>query len=109
MDTPTPPEISPIEAYRALLEDGSINPDASQRQAMERLQDLSEALTNYAPQMSKQGWMTRLKMGRGKLAVPQGLYMWGGVGRGKSMLMDLFFDTVTEGPARQRVHFHAFM
>ncbi|NQV83797.1 MAG: cell division protein ZapE [Rhodospirillales bacterium] len=107
MDTPTPPGTSPIEAYRALLEDGAINPDASQEQTMERLQGLNESLSTYAQQMGKQGWMARL--GRGKVAVPQGLYMWGGVGRGKSMLMDLFFDTATVVPERQRVHFHAFM
>lgn len=106
---PLSPAISPIEAYQALLEDGSITADTSQAQAMDRLQGLSEALAGYAPQMGKKGWKARLSLGRNKLPPPQGLYMWGGVGRGKSMLMDLFFDAVTEVPGRQRVHFHAFM
>ena len=109
METPAPPNQSPIEAYRALLEDGSIAPDPSQAQAMDRLQGLSDMLPGYAPQMGKKGWMSRLGLGRGKVKPPRGLYLWGGVGRGKSMLMDLFFDTVTTVPERRRVHFHAFM
>jgi cell division protein ZapE len=100
---------SPIEAYRALLEDGSITPDLTQARAMDRLQTLSESLTSYAPQMGRKGWLSRLSLGRGKVAAPRGLYLWGGVGRGKSMLMDLFFETVTTVPGRRRVHFHAFM
>ena len=73
---------SPIEAYRALLEDGSIAPDPSQAQAMDRLQGLSDMLPGYAPQMGKKGWMSRLGLGRGKIKPPRGLYLWGGVGRG---------------------------
>ena len=113
MESPqSPPSTSTkstIEAYQALLEDGSIAPDASQAQAMDRLQGLSESLADYASQMGKKGWKARLMLGRKKLPPPRGLYMWGGVGRGKSMLMDLFFDTTTAVPGRQRVHFHAFM
>ena len=99
---------SPIDAYQALLDDGEIKPDPSQKTAMERLQGLHEGLLEYSPQMGKKGWMKRLNLGSGKASPPQGLYMWGGVGRGKSMLMDLFFDT-TSIEERQRVHFHAFM
>ncbi len=110
MDTPQPnPTQSPMEAYQALLDDGSIAADASQAQAMDRLQGLSETLAAYAQQMGKKGWKARLNLGRNKLPPPRGLYMWGGVGRGKSMLMDLFYDTATAVPGRQRVHFHAFM
>lgn len=113
MESPqSPPSTSTkstIEAYQALLEDGSIAPDASQAQAMDRLQGLSESLADYASQMGKKGWKARLMLGRKKLPPPRGLYMWGGVGRGKSILMDLFFDATTAVPGRQRVHFHAFM
>ena len=110
MDNPQPnTSQSPFLAYQALLDDGSINADASQALAMDRLQGLSEQLAGYAPQMGKKGWKARLSLGRNKKPVPKGLYMWGGVGRGKSMLMDLFFDTTTAVPGSQRVHFHAFM
>ena len=98
----------PILAYRALLEAGQIRPDPSQALAMEKLQGLHEDLCAYTPQMGKKGWMKRLSLGRNKVPPPQGLYLWGGVGRGKSMLMDMFFDTAAIDD-RKRVHFHAFM
>ncbi len=106
MDRQATPE--PKQAYRALLEDGAIQPDPSQAEAMDRLQALHEALGAFAPQVGKKGWMARLSLDRNKVPPPRGLYMWGGVGRGKSMLMDLFFETVAIED-RQRVHFHAFM
>ena len=98
----------PILAYRALLEAGEIRPDPSQALAMEKLQGLHEDLCAYTPQMGKKGWMKRLSLGRNKVPPPQGLYLWGGVGRGKSMLMDMFFDTAIID-IRKRVHFHTFM
>ncbi|MBC8337327.1 MAG: AFG1 family ATPase [Rhodospirillales bacterium] len=100
---------SPIETYRALLDGGDITPDASQAVAMNRLQDLATALAAYAPRMGKKGWKERLSLAREKPPPPRGLYLWGGVGRGKSMLMDLFFESAAMVPDRQRVHFHAFM
>jgi len=98
----------PESAYRALIDAGTIQPDPCQTEAIERLQRLHDGLDGYAEQMGRQGWMTRLKRGRDRTPPPKGLYMWGGVGRGKSMLMDLFFET-TAIESRKRVHFHAFM
>ena len=98
----------PKQVYERLLENGDIQPDPSQALAVEKLQGLHEGLGRYSAQMGKQGWMTRLSLGRNKKAPPPGLYLWGGVGRGKSMLMDLFFDVSTVED-RKRVHFHAFM
>ncbi|NQU59914.1 MAG: cell division protein ZapE [Rhodospirillales bacterium] len=98
----------PYKAYQALLDRGDIQPDPAQAQAMEKLQGLAAGLAEYAPHMGKQGWMARLNPGRKKVPVPKGIYLWGGVGRGKSMLMDLFFDTAGIKD-RKRVHFHAFM
>ena len=100
--------IGPKQAYRKLIEGGDIKPDPSQALAIGKLDDLSRTLGQYAPQMGKSGWMARLKLGRKRAPPPKGLYMWGGVGRGKSMLMDLFHAHAPIA-ARQRIHFHAFM
>ncbi len=101
-------DIGPKRAYEALVDGGDIKPDSTQARAMDELQALYDSLRDYAAQMGKKNWMTRLKLGRNKMAPPRGLYVWGGVGRGKSMLMDLFFDHVPI-EARKRVHFHSFM
>jgi len=71
---------------------------------MERLEALYRELADYAP--APRGWLGRLV--GGGVAPPRGIYLWGPVGRGKSMLMDLFFAAapVTQ---KRRVHFHAFM
>jgi cell division protein ZapE len=100
--------IGPKQAYQKLIDGGDIQSDPSQASGIERLDGLDQALARYAPQMGKTGWMTRLSLGRNRIPPPRGLYMWGGVGRGKSMLMDLFFAHSSIA-ARQRVHFHAFM
>ena len=83
-------------------------PDAAQERAVGKLQDLHAELAGYAPHAGKKGWMARLGLAAGRTQPPRGLYMYGGVGRGKSMLMDLFFarSPVEE---RKQVHFHAFM
>ena len=98
--------LGPLDAYRALVARGDITADPAQEIAMGRLDALRLSLLDYAPQMSRSGWMTRLGIGR--RPPPKGLYLWGGVGRGKSMLMDLFFEATPEAE-RKRVHFHAFM
>ncbi|MBI3114208.1 MAG: cell division protein ZapE, partial [Rhodospirillales bacterium] len=100
--------IGPKQAYQALVDGGDIKPDATQASAIDELQALHDALGAYAAQMGKKNWMTRLRLGRNRMPPPRGMYVWGGVGRGKSMLMDLFYDCVPID-ARKRVHFHSFM
>ncbi|NBC36081.1 cell division protein ZapE [Novosphingobium sp. FSY-8] len=94
---------SVLARYHALNEAGELRSDAEQAAAAARLSQLQAQL--QAP-TGGTGLLGRLF---GK-APPRarGVYMWGGVGRGKSMLMDLFHDslTITE---KRRVHFHAFM
>ena len=108
MDSRPPPAGGPLDAYRALLDGGDIRPDAAQENAAGKLQDLHAELAGYAPLAGKKGWRARLGLAAGRTEPPRGLYMYGGVGRGKSMLMDLFF---ARAPIEERkhVHFHAFM
>ena len=93
-----------LERYHALVAAGELRPDAEQAAAAERLAQLQLELE--APPAAA-GLVNRL-LGRKPPPRPRGLYLWGGVGRGKSMLMDLFHDTLAIAEKR-RVHFHAFM
>ena len=99
----------PMALYRALRQAGRLDPDPAQQLAVERLQSLHRALLDYRPEHGLLGWLARLGLGENHGAqAPVGLYLCGPVGRGKSMLMDLFFATAP-GPHKRRVHFHAFM
>ena len=90
--------------YKARLSAGDLHPDPAQQAALGVLQDFAVRLKNYQPRPLT--LLDRL-LGR-KFTAPRGLYLFGDVGRGKSMLMDLFFDAVTVAKKR-RVHFHQFM
>ncbi len=91
-----------LTRYDSLVTAGELRPDPEQRAAAGRLSVLARELDSPP----RRGLFARLT---GKdAATPHGVYLWGGVGRGKSMLMDLFYDCVAE-PAKRRVHFHAFM
>jgi cell division protein ZapE len=99
----------PMAAYRGLRRQGRLEPDPAQQLAVERLQSLHRALRDYRPESGWRGWLARFGLAEHNGAhAPMGLYLYGAVGRGKSMLMDLFFATVTN-PRKRRVHFHAFM
>jgi cell division protein ZapE len=92
-----------FERYDALVAAGELRSDAQQQDAARRLATLQDELELIPPRGSI---LWRLA-GR-KAKPPRGLYLWGGVGRGKSMLMDLFYDSVSINRKR-RVHFHEFM
>src|SRR3546814_12063762 len=89
-----------LDQYRALVAAGELRPDPDQAAAAERLDDLA---VQMAAMPKRRGFVARL-LGKGA-PPPRGLYLWGSVGRGKSMLMDLFPDCVDFEPKR-RVHFH---
>ena len=92
----------PLAIYESLLAGGDYKDDPAQRLAIGELDRVWEELTAHPVS----GWWTKL---RGKRRKPvTGLYMWGGVGRGKTWLMDMFFDALP-GKDKQRIHFHRFM
>jgi cell division protein ZapE len=97
-DTP-----STLTAYDALVAGGELRADAEQRAAAVRLGVLQQSL-EARPQRGSLLW----RLTRRKPEAPRGVYLWGAVGRGKSMLMDLFYDHLAITKKR-RVHFHAFM
>jgi cell division protein ZapE len=91
-----------LARYDALVEAGELRPDPDQRSAAEALARLQQILQ----QEPDNGLLGRIF--NRKRETPRGIYLWGGVGRGKSMLMDLFVDTLAI-PEKTRTHFHAFM
>jgi cell division protein ZapE len=111
----TPPPIAdedataegPLALFHARLAAGEISADPLQARAAERLQQLWDELQNYHPQTSG-GFLARFGLAKPPPRPPKGLYIFGRVGRGKSMLMDAFFSTVP-GEKKRRVHFFAFM
>jgi cell division protein ZapE len=103
------PTTEPSAAYRTLRQRGILQPDPAQQLAIERLQSLYRGLLHYRPETGLRGWLARFGLAEnGDNPAPVGLYLCGPVGRGKSMLMDLFFHSVPSLHKR-RVHFHAFM
>ena len=110
----------PRARYAALLDDGALKADPVQASVIEKLQELHDHLLTLSATKADDGILARLGLkkwspwARGRdqaeKAMPKerGLYIHGPVGRGKSMLMDLFFETAPIEP-KQRVHFHAFM
>lgn len=90
----------PLLRYRALVEQGALEDDPAQAEAAARLQLLTDELGEF----SRRGF----PFFRKKPAPPKGVYLWGGVGRGKSLLMDIFLNN-TAVANKRRVHFHEFM
>lgn len=93
----TPPHIHP--RYQVALDARNISPDASQCMALDAFSTLAAALE--AP-------LTTLLRPLNLLTPPKGIYLWGGVGRGKTLLMDIFFQEINL-VQKKRMHFHDFM
>ena len=95
--------MSPEESYQFTMNRHGFYPDPAQQYAVEALQCLYTRLSES--QTSTPRFINRLLKGNSRIP---GIYLWGGVGRGKTWLMDLFYETL--GPiAKQRVHYHKFM
>jgi cell division protein ZapE len=97
------PEFGVRDAYDALLGIRGYKADAAQRAAVERLQRLYGELLSFKAQRR-----TKLRKLFIHPDLPRSVYLWGGVGRGKSFIMDCFFDALPY-KRKRRVHFHAFM
>ncbi|HIC2037589.1 cell division protein ZapE [Enterobacter soli] len=106
--------LSPSSRYQQALNEGSHQPDDVQREAVNRLDTIYQELTAKPADVVQSGG---LKAAFGRLlgkkepqvsAPVRGLYMWGGVGRGKTWLMDMFYQSLP-GTRKQRLHFHRFM
>jgi cell division protein ZapE len=106
---------SPASRYQQALTEGSHQPDDVQREAVTRLdaiyQELRSKCSETAPAggiMAKFGRLLGKRAAAGSGEPVRGLYMWGGVGRGKTWLMDMFFQSLP-GERKLRLHFHRFM
>lgn len=106
----------PRTSYRNALDLGLLQPDQRQFEIVGKLQDLYERIisteNSQTQKPDKQGFFSSL-FGGGKTAVQPvnkipGLYLWGGVGRGKTLLCDMFFDGLPI-QNKKRIHFHRFM
>jgi len=96
---------SPLVRYNARVDAGEASFDSAQAAVATRLDALAAELKDWRP--SNGGWRLS-SLFAAKRPPPRGLYIHGKVGRGKTMLMDLFFETVQFEPKR-RIHFHEFM
>lgn len=92
-----------IDGFNATLAERGIKADAAQQAAAQRLQKFYDDLIAF--KAARRNWLRKLLI---HPELPRGVYFWGGVGRGKSFLMDCFFAAVPYDRKR-RVHFHAFM
>lgn len=90
-------------AYQALLTQRGYTADAAQKTAVARLETLHQGLQTFQTDTNN-----TLKRLFSKPRPPRGVWLWGGVGRGKSFIMDCFYDTVRSHP-KTRIHFHEFM
>ena len=101
----------PLAAWRAQVAAKALSGDPDQEICARALQDLHDALGAFAAAGRTGGLLARLGLARRSepaAEAPKGIYIHGAVGRGKSMLMDLFFETAPV-VRKRRVHFHAFM
>lgn len=106
--------LTPTSRYLSALNEGSHQPDDVQKEAVSQLDRIYQQIVikeQSAPQSG--GLMAKFGKLLGKrepttLTPVRGLYMWGGVGRGKTWLMDLFYQSLP-GERKQRLHFHRFM
>jgi cell division protein ZapE len=97
--------MKPSQKYQALMAQPGFATDSAQQQSIALLDDLFEQIVH---EPSKNGWRAWF-LGRERRTDIRGLYLWGGVGRGKTLLMDMFYQSLPAHIKRRRTHFHSFM
>jgi cell division protein ZapE len=97
--------MKPTQNYQTLMDQPGFVVDSAQQQSVVLLDDLFERLLSVQPR----NWWHALFSAQGKWPKITGLYFWGGVGRGKTMIMDLFYQSLPTQIASERTHFHSFM
>ena len=100
--------MSPRERYERDLQKPGFERDPAQSEAVDHLQSLYQALVEREAEYQKPMKKLRKKLRKGREEPVQGLYFWGGVGRGKTYLMDTFYEALPF-ERKMRVHFHRFM
>lgn len=95
-------KLSPLQRYEQAIASDEFSEDPQQRMAMTYLDNISHELENFNPNKGFFGFF------KSEPKPPKGLYMWGGVGRGKTWMMDMFFESV-DIERKMRMHFHHFM
>jgi cell division protein ZapE len=105
----TSQSMTPLQRYQSDLEKNTIVADQAQLAALDLLEDLHQDLTS-ARRLAQTGLVGRIRslLGKNQGEVPKGIYFWGGVGIGKTYLMDIFFDCLPI-ENKLRTHFHRFM
>src|SRR5690554_1286033 len=100
--------MTPLERYQQDLQRPDFFRDAAQENAVRHLQRLYDDLTREAPSQNSNGLLGRLLGKKTPQQPAKGLYFWGGVGRGKTYLVDTFFEALPF-KEKMRTHFHRFM
>ncbi|CAN7951889.1 unnamed protein product, partial [Ixodes pacificus] len=95
-----------LSQYYRLLGQGTLKPDENQLKVAQLLRELQSNISQYAPR--SQSLFEKWFSGNKPVVKPAGVYIYGAVGRGKTMLMDMFYESATL-ESKQRVHFHSFM
>jgi cell division protein ZapE len=99
--------LTPYDRYQSYLKKNAIDPDPKQELAANALTRLYHDVLSYEDQ--RKSWKSKVLFAVTKKMPPRGVYLHGPVGRGKSMLMDIFYDSIPLGIKKRRVHFHQFM
>ena len=97
--------MSPSQKYQELLKQPGFISDPVQLHSAGLLDDLHQRIVNTG----SSGWWQRTFKNAGQWDSVKGLYFWGGVGRGKTLLMDIFYQSLPENVDSERTHFHSFM